>query len=148
VLKATITLTESHLSKFPQEIHRHIIYSRFLRMKKFVSSESPDRYIYKNYIKEKVVKEPIPNLLNTLDFISLGVAENADKGADKHIARSILMNIIGMKRKEQNFLEQKKNQKHAPVFYKKDFEGKEEYTALQKYYEILGYFNKSLGLCL
>lgn len=149
ILKSTILISEHQLSKFPISHQKPILYSRFIRLKKFISKSNSQRCIFKDLIKRKFQNNDIqiPTLLNTLHFLTLAVCEDVEGDKDKQIAHSILSNLILFEIKKRKFLEIPRNKKYASVLYKREFDHL-RFKPWERYYELVENFNKSLDLCL
>lgn len=148
VLERTITLTSEQLNTFPTELHRPIIYSRFLRLQKFVSTQGPEREAYRSLFRQRVKKESVPSLLRTLEFVQFSVVENPENDQNKKMANQLLWTYLFVERNKKSFMGKPIGQKYIQNFVQKDFGKHEMFKGLQHYHETLDCFNKSFGTCL
>lgn len=148
VLQRTASLTSEHLNTFPKELHRPIIYSRFLRLQKFVSTQGQEREAYRSIFRRKIKNESIPSLLRTLEFVQFSVVENPENDYDKKMANQLLWSYLYIEKNNLHFLKRPTGQRYLQNFIRKDFDKYDMLKGVQHYYETLDCFNKSFGTCL
>ncbi|CCH42018.1 hypothetical protein BN7_1557 [Wickerhamomyces ciferrii] len=147
ILESSIHISPT-LSNHPENIQRLIIYAKFMRLKKFISRRTFIQTNYKNYIKERI-HSPIPNLLKTLNLMTMAVSENpGQKDMDLFLAKKILDNLIEYQNSKQGFINKKLNAKFVPDLIQGRFDKNVVFESMRKYEEVVKGLNRSLGTCL